>query len=37
MLDFGAGAFDGSARWLEIGVRASGSGGGFTTLSPGNR
>ena len=33
-LDFGAGAFDGSARWLEIGVRTNGSGGGFTTLSP---
>jgi hypothetical protein len=31
-LDFG-GAFDGTARWLEIGVRTNGSG-GFTTLSP---
>ena len=33
-LDFGAAAFDGSARWLEIGVHINGSGGGFTTLSP---
>jgi hypothetical protein len=33
-LDFGAGVFQGSARWLEIGVRPGGSGGGFTNLSP---
>jgi hypothetical protein len=32
-LDFGAGVFDGNARWLEIGVRTNG-GGGFTTLAP---
>ena len=31
-LDFGA-VFDGSARWLEIGVRTNGSG-TFTTLAP---
>ncbi len=33
MLDFGSSAFDGSQRWLEIEVRASG-GGVYTTLSP---
>src|ERR1017187_4813468 len=33
MLDFGASAFNGGARWLEIGVRTNGSG-AFTTLSP---
>jgi hypothetical protein len=32
-LDFGGGVFDGSARWLEIGVRTNGVG-TFTTLSP---
>jgi hypothetical protein len=32
-LDFGAGAFDGTARWLEIAVRAS-DGGSYTLLSP---
>ena len=32
-LDFGAGAFGGDARWLEIAVRESGES-GFTTLSP---
>jgi hypothetical protein len=32
-LDFGAGAFSGSARWLEIAVQPAG-GGGYTTLSP---
>ncbi|MEO7298475.1 MAG: VCBS repeat-containing protein [Verrucomicrobiota bacterium] len=32
-LDFGAGIFNGSERWLEIGVRTNG-GGAFTTLSP---
>jgi hypothetical protein len=34
MLDFGAGAFAGSARWLEIGVRPGASAGAFTTLQP---
>lgn len=33
-LDFGAGAFNGDARWLEIAVRAGTSTGGFTVLSP---
>ena len=33
MLDFGSAAFNGSQRWLEIEVRASG-GGSYTTLSP---
>ena len=32
-LDFGSSAFDGNARWLEIGVRPSG-GGAYTTLAP---
>ena len=32
-LDFGADAFGGGARWLQIGVRQAG-GGAFTTLSP---
>ena len=32
-LDFGAAAFDGTARWLEIGVRPVG-GGAFTILPP---
>jgi hypothetical protein len=32
-LDFGAGAFNGDARWLDIGVRTSG-GGAFTNLFP---
>jgi hypothetical protein len=32
-LDFGASAFQGSARWLEIAVQPT-SGGGYTTLSP---
>jgi len=32
-LDFGAAAFDGQARWLEIGVRPSG-GSDFTKLAP---
>ena len=34
VLDFGAGAFSGSARWLEIGVRPNGVATDFTTLSP---
>jgi alpha-galactosidase len=33
VLDFGAGAFNGEARWLELGVRTNGSA-AFTTLSP---
>lgn len=33
-LDFGPGAFDGSARWLEIGARPSGSLAPFTALTP---
>lgn len=32
-LNFGAGAFDGSQRWLEIAVRQAG-GSAFTTLTP---
>ncbi|HUT25170.1 MAG TPA: hypothetical protein VM492_12565, partial [Sumerlaeia bacterium] len=36
-LDFGAGAFNGDARWLEIGVRTAGSGGLYTTLAPRQR
>jgi hypothetical protein len=34
LLDFGASAFTGNARWLQIGVRPGGSSGSFTTLSP---
>jgi len=34
LLDFGAGAFDGNARWLEIAVRHAGTGQAFTTLEP---
>lgn len=33
-LDFGAGAFPGAARFLEIGVRPGASTGAFTTLTP---
>jgi trimeric autotransporter adhesin len=33
-LDFGATAFQGSARWLQIEVRPGGSGGAFTVLAP---
>ena len=32
-LDFGAGVFTGTARWLDIGVRTNGAG-AFTPLSP---
>ena len=34
LLDFGAGAFNGNAGWLLIGVRPGGTNGSFTTLSP---
>ena len=34
LLDFGAGAFSGANRWLEIGARTNGSVGAFTTLNP---
>ena len=33
-LDFGASAFAGDARWVEIGVRDGGSTGAFSALSP---
>src|SRR5215471_15289745 len=33
-LDFGAAAFPGANRWLEIGVRPGVSTGAFTSLSP---
>jgi hypothetical protein len=33
-LDFGTNAFNAGARWLEIGVRAGASAGGFTGLLP---
>jgi hypothetical protein len=33
-LDFGAGAFAGNARWLEIAVRSPAGGGAYQTLSP---
>ncbi|HET8676746.1 MAG TPA: tail fiber domain-containing protein [Blastocatellia bacterium] len=33
-LDFGASVFDGSPRFLEIGIRPAGSPGAFTVLSP---
>lgn len=36
-LDFGASAFDGSARFLEIGVRSVMSGGAYTVLTPNTR
>jgi len=34
LLDFGTASFDGSARYLEIGVRPGGETGSYTTLSP---
>ena len=33
-LDFGAAAFDGNARWLEISIRPGASAGAYTVLSP---
>ena len=33
-LDFGAGVFDGDARWLEISVVCPAGGGGLTLLAP---
>lgn len=33
-LDFGGGAFNGLARWLEIGVRCPAGSGSYTPLSP---
>ena len=33
-LDFGAGVFDGSDRWLELAVRAGGSAGGYVVMVP---
>ncbi|NUQ47242.1 MAG: tail fiber domain-containing protein [Phycisphaerae bacterium] len=33
-IDFGSGAFDGQARWLQIAVRSPAGSGAFTTLSP---
>ena len=34
LLDFGANVFDGTPRWLEIGVRTNGSLASYVTLSP---
>ncbi len=33
-LDFGAGMFEGSERWLEIAVRFPAGGGAYTTMAP---
>jgi hypothetical protein len=33
-LDFGSGVFDGSARWLQLGVRANGDTNEYAVLSP---
>jgi hypothetical protein len=33
-LDFGAAAFNGDARWLQLAVRSPAGSGGYTTLSP---
>ncbi|MCX6896745.1 MAG: hypothetical protein NTZ16_14900 [Verrucomicrobia bacterium] len=33
-LDFGAGVFDGNARWLQIGVRTNGAAAAYTLLNP---
>ena len=34
LLDFGSTPFNGSARWLEVGVRTNGSSDAYTTLNP---
>ena len=34
ILDFGSAVFDGSARWLELGVRTNGSLGAYSVLTP---
>jgi hypothetical protein len=34
MLDFGTGVFDGTPRWLEIGVRTNGSADAYLVLNP---
>ena len=34
LIDFGASAFNGQARWLEIGVRPGAETGAYTTLTP---
>jgi hypothetical protein len=34
VLDFGTAVFDGSSRWLEIGVRTNGSSDDYTVLTP---
>lgn len=33
-LDFGPNVFDGSNRWIELGVRPAGDSGNYTTLAP---
>lgn len=33
-LDFGSAVFDGSVRWLELGVRTNGSLGAYSLLTP---
>jgi hypothetical protein len=37
LIDFGASAFNGDARWLEVAVRPGASGGAYTTISPRQR
>jgi microcystin-dependent protein len=34
LLDFGSGAFDGTGRWLQIGVRTNGSGSPHVAVTP---
>jgi hypothetical protein len=34
VLDFGAGAFDGSRRWIEVSARTNGSSSAYTVLQP---